>query len=484
MSTDAQILIGDCVERMREMLADSVDAIVTDPPYHLTTGKKGGSGPASVNLESPYGRARVTTGFMGMEWDGGDVAMRPETWAEALRVAKPGAHLLAFGGTRTFHRITCAIEDAGWEIRDCIMWVYGSGFPKSLDVSKAIDKAAGVEREDKFEGSFERHAGPTGNRKCDDCGKWLVSGSPCQCPRPQDEPQTESGKQWQGWGTALKPAWEPIIVARKPLVGTVAENVQLHGTGGINIDGCRIEFASDDDKSHVQEAVWKATKNDTYGKFHDNGEVLSGKDSTPDLGRWPANLIHDGSEEVLERFPQTESGKPAGFKTGGKLNTYGTFAGGIPVTGFGDAGSAARFFYCAKASQQDRDEGLDCAERRGGTEQFDSRWKDGTGEDRRPMRKNHHPTVKPTDLMRYLCRLVTPPGGLILDLFTGSGSTGKAARIEGFRFIGCEMNPDYAAIAEARIAGALRSVSATGAKPKPAPVVQAGQLSLFDRESA
>ena len=257
---------GDCRDVMKTMDADSIDSIVSDPPYGID--------------------------FMGKGWDHGVPGV--EFWKETIRVAKPGAYLLAFGGTRTFHRLTVAIEDAGWEIRDCVMWVYGSGFPKSHDVSKSIDKAAGIEREDKFEGSFERHAGPTGNKKCDKCGKWLVSGSPCQCPRPQDAPQSEAAAQWEGWGTALKPAWEPIIVARKPFIGTVAANVLVHGTGAINIDACRVE-------GEPTSGSGANMSNDVYGKYQD---VKVGKPNEVSVqGRWPANLIHDGSDEVTAGFP-------------------------------------------------------------------------------------------------------------------------------------------------------------------------------------
>jgi site-specific DNA-methyltransferase (adenine-specific) len=429
---------GDCREVMQTLHPESVDSIVSDPPYGLS--------------------------FMGKGWDHGVPGV--EFWTEALRVAKPGAHLLAFGGTRTYHRLACAIEDAGWEIRDCVMWVYGSGFPKSHDVSKAIDKAAGAERSDKFEGAFTRRAGPTGNKKCDDCGKWLVSGSPCQCPRPQDAPQTDAARQWSGWGTALKPAWEPIIVARKPLVGTVAENVVTHGTGAINVDGCRVGR----DKGDM--SGWSLT-----GSKASENRAMSGgnyaRDAKPDaVGRWPANLIHDGSEDVVGLFPVTKDGV-ASPNVNGK-EAYGGGFGGRHHPGYGSSGSAARFFYCAKASKADRDEGCEGLEERDRADQ--SAWvrkcnvcgdtfcdpktsKPHCGHDDFSFvspspRRNHHPTVKPTDLMRYLCRLVTPPGGVVLDPFTGSGSTGKAATLEGFRFIGIEREAEYVEIAKARIAAA------------------------------
>jgi DNA modification methylase len=406
---------GDCREVMATLDAESVDAIVSDPPYGLS--------------------------FMGKGWDHGVPGV--EFWTEALRVAKPGAHLLAFGGTRTYHRLACAIEDAGWEIRDCVMWVYGSGFPKSHDVSKAIDKASGEERSDKFEGAFTRRAGPTGNKKCDDCGKWLVSGSPCRCPRPQDAPATDAARQWSGWGTALKPAWEPIIVARKPLVGTVAENVLTHGTGGINVDGCRVAGPK-----HTQSTSHAGGQHGRYGSLPARGPQVDAGN-----GRWPANLIHDGSEEVVGLFPQANGNSnnshadcQAGF--GGRRRTMGGM-------GRADSGSAARFFYCAKASKADRDEGCEGLAAKNRLEDVGNKFTTvdyREGKTRDVMARNHHPTVKPTDLMRYLCRLVTPPGGVVLDPFTGSGSTGKAATLEGFRFIGIEREAEYVEIAKARIA--------------------------------
>lgn len=384
--TGVELYHGDCLEVLRGLPSDSIDAIVTDPPYGLTANKKGGTGVASVNLESPYGRARIGTGngtggFMGLKWDS-DVPP-VEVWVECLRVLKPGGHLLAFAGTRTQHRMAVRIEDAGFEIRDMIAWVYGSGFPKSLDVSKAIDKAAGAERE---------------KVRAQELGYTEVDGS---------DPATDDARQWQGWGTALKPALEPITVARKPLIGTVAENVLRHGTGGLNIDGCRVPGAKPDTTrgaSSKQSSM--AGTLGAQGRIEDDG-----------TGRWPANLIHDGSDEVLAAFPQAP-GQLARASTSDTQragqNAYGVMARGLNGQApRGDAGSAARFFYCAKASKADRDEGLDAladrivgmsgaaaaAAARG--EHYDNG--DG-GVNRTKVRKNHHPTVKPTDLMRYLCR--------------------------------------------------------------------------------
>jgi site-specific DNA-methyltransferase (adenine-specific) len=396
---ETTIIHGDCLEKLKELPDNSVDAIVTDPPYGLS--------------------------FMGKKWDY-DVPSQ-EIWVECLRVLKHGGHLLAFAGTRTQHRMAVRIEDAGFEIRDMIAWVYGSGFPKSLDVSKAIDKAAGAEREvigeivrgdvQKAKTSGVTMAAADANKNNESIWGYGVEKITA--------PATEAAKQWQGWGTALKPALEPITVARKPLIGTVAANVLAHGTGALNIDGCRVSS---------QESTVRVVSR-AFGSLHDGREKQGGEAGTygSDAGRWPANLIHDGNE-------------PADL-----------------------LGDAARFFYCAKASKRDRDEGLErftdkqaaglpmrSADGERGGEGLD-----GTKTDRLTVRKNFHPTVKPTDLMRYLCRLVTPPNGVVLDPFMGSGSTGKAATLEGFGFIGIEREAEYVEIAKARI-GAAANETHTG----------------------
>ncbi|HCF7590492.1 TPA: site-specific DNA-methyltransferase [Pseudomonas aeruginosa] len=394
--------LGDCLLVLKTFPDNSFDSVVTDPPYGLTTNKKGGTGVASVNLDSPYGRSRIGTGngaggFMGMKWDSNVPPV--EVWTECLRVLKPGGYLLAFAGTRTQHRMALRIEDAGFEIRDMIAWVYGSGFPKS----KNLD----------------------GDR--------------------------------QGWGTALKPALEPITVARKPLVGTIAANVLAHGTGALNIDGCRIP----------SEPMPPNTGAGGLPRRREDEQRGPGAVSQPHAaGRWPANLIHDGSEEVVVLFPaDAGAAAPVHRRNGDKFrNSYGAFRGDIDEGGStfqGDAGSAARFFYCAKASRRDRNEGCEHMERQpphwsSGSQNPGSFQADGTDK----TSQNNHPTVKPTDLMAYLVRLVTPPGGKVLDPFTGSGSTGKAAVREGFEFVGIEREPPYLAIAEARIAHELERVTA------------------------
>ena len=426
-----QLYHGDCLDVLPELEAGSFDSVVTDPPYGLS--------------------------FMGQGWDRG--VPGKEFWGEVLRVAKPGAHLLAFGGTRTHHRLMCAIEDAGWELRDTLMWVYGSGFPKSLDVSKAIDKAAGVERtrgERQWSG---------GQRRSGIMGENLGT----QTLVKYDLPVLPSAKQWHGWGTSLKPAWEPILLARKPLAGTVVANVLEHRTGALNVDGCRVG-------TNVE--TWPSSRRNGSGNGRTcalgSGGAYTATTGDAPAGRWPANLIHDGSEEVVGLFPENVKGGSHNIPKGWRgFNNNGKPTEAKQLGSYKDAGSAARFFkccldddpeddevrrlvYCAKASRADREDGLEEMEGRvqgvrGGEE-------DDLSEGKGPTRatRNHHPTVKPTALMRYLCRLVTPPGGIVLDPFAGSGSTGKGAVLEGFQFVGIELDAGYCEIASRRIAAAKR----------------------------
>lgn len=425
---------------MRALPDNSVDSIVTDPPYELTSARPGGRSPAT--------RGKVMKGFMGMEWDGSGIANNPVMWAEALRVLKPGGHLLAFSGSRTYHRMTCAIEDAGFEVRDQIMWVYGSGFPKSLDVSKAIDKAAGAVREMVRVDKIKNPPNLVGGVNNGGGGRpWQIEAAAKGFHEVAgDVPVTDAARQWEGWGTALKPAHEPICVARKPLIGTVAANVLAHGTGALNIDGCRVgnEERTYEPKGTSASAAMIRVPEHRAGKAGDEVTVS---------GRWPANLIHSGCPEVLALFPDAKGqqgvaktyGSPMGNAVYGAMN-HGTKN---PQPRIETETSAARFFYCAKTSKADRNEGLSDP---------GPQFKHGATLrqiENVPKAGNSHPTVKPTELMAYLCRLVTPPGGLILDPFMGSGSTGKAAMREGFRFIGCELSAEYLAIAEARISHEL-----------------------------
>jgi site-specific DNA-methyltransferase (adenine-specific) len=398
---------GDCREVMKTFGANCVDAIVTDPPYGLEFMGKEWDRLWDKRANTEYRRKGFGAGVLSAPvYEAGIKAQQWHyAWAiEALRVAKPGAHLLAFGGTRTFHRLACAIEDAGWEIRDCVMWLYGSGFPKSLDVSKAIDKAAGVEREVIGIRPDKSRASKFGG------GETAVT--------LDSLPATSSAREWSGWGTALKPAWEPIIVARKPLEGTVAENVQKHGTGAMNIDGCRV---GTEERFNPPTTKGETVALGSFAMCNGQGSVVQ--------GRWPANLIHDGSDEVVKRFPDT------GISSGGKgAASMRSALGGVVYSGgyahdrlgqnaggLGDSGSAARFFYTAKASSCERGD------------------------------ENTHPTVKPVALMKYLIKLVTHSGGIVLDPFMGSGSTLAAARRMRMRCVGIEVSDEYIAFAVKRL---------------------------------
>jgi DNA modification methylase len=366
---------GDCRYILTEYAAtgEQFDSVVTDPPYHLTSVVKrfGGSAAKPPTL-GVYGRS--SSGFMGKNWDGGDIAFQPETWRAVYDVMKPGAYLLAFGGTRTWHRMAVAIEDAGFDIRDCVLWLYGTGFPKSHDTSKAIDQHLGAERPiiGTRAGLSTKQTRSAGTAVYGDYAGSLgvVTG-----------PATPEAAAWQGWGTALKPAWEPIIMARKPIPGTIAANVLAHGVGAINIDASRVPYTGDS-------GSWGAGRSE--GSCWAPGST--GRASAPEgrrdaAGRWPANVIHDGSAEVLDSFPAGES----------------------------------RFFYSAKATAADR-------------------------------AGSKHPTVKPLSLLRYLCRMITPPGGRVLDPFAGSGTTLQAAAEAGFRSVGIEREAEYQEDIRRRIA--------------------------------
>lgn len=429
---------GDCLDVIKAMPDNSIDSIVTDPPYGLSnhSTKEITDCLQAWILGKEYHQKK--TGFMGHSWDGW--VPGPEVWRECLRVLKPGGYLLAFAGTRTMDLMSMAIRLGGFELRDNIgyaheeesevggapimAWAHGNGFPKSLNVSKAIDKAAGADRkvigqrkhptlrdQDKLaEQAGAAHGGNNWNRE------WDLT-----------DPTTEAAKKWEGWGTALKPAWEPIIIARKPLQGTVAENVLKYVTGALNIEACRVES---------------------------EGSVLN--------GRFPANLVHDGSDTVVSLFPESK-GQLAKTSisqfTNMKTHVYGDRKRCTdPVSPRGDAGSAARFFYCAKTSSKDRHEG--CGTAHSGIPHGSTYRQIENLRNAGQLKGNNHPTVKPTPLMRYLVRLVTPPGGTSMDPFVGSGSSGKAAILEGFSFIGIDKDESSCEIAEARCAYAYKGRNA------------------------
>ena len=482
---------GDCLEVLKTLEAESVHAVVTDPPYAL--------------------------GFMGATWDtinSKEFQEWNQKWAEeCLRVLKPGGYILAFGATRTFGRLQCAIEDAGFEVRDTISWVYAQGFPKSQDISKQIDKMHGAEREFIRENPNSRHGEYESNL-------FNREKSGFHQKNPITAPASDEAKQWEGWGTALKPAMELIVMARKPLSEkTVVKNVLKHGTGALNIDACRIPLAGETSPSPERRKAAKKSGNfgedgatfkdgrtlETYtelrsgedeGRYpanvaHDGsdevirsfpkgetkrihkgkipigysgdlpdskGKGIEWEDSTE--GRFPANVAHDGSREVIENFPNAKAGGSVDELPEKHMNVYGKYEMVPEFTSYADDGSASRFFYCSKASRAEREAGLD------GLEEKDMAMGNGANvaiqkgesyEGRKggfnsiKKRKNIHPTVKPVSLMRWLVKLVTPPNGTVLDPFTGSGTTGVACQMEGFDFIGIEKELEYIEIANTRI---------------------------------
>ena len=429
------LINNDCIEAMKEMWDNTVDAIVTDPPYEL--------------------------GFMGKSWDSTGIAFSTEVWEEALRVLKPGGHLIAFSGSRTYHRMAVAIEDAGFEIRDQIMWVYGSGFPKSMNISKAIDGQILTGKSNSGAIRFTNENRPGEGRIGVSLPvNGIASDEMAEARVTNNNPATQEGEQWQGWGTALKPAHEPMVLARKPVVGTIANNVLTYGVGGLNIDASRVGNDGGGTNCTNRDENGNCVGHENAGRST-SGATIHAAESNG--GRWPANFIHDGSAEVAEMFPETKatgSGKVSGFRKGGASeNSVGLAGKKSAADGFSDSGSAARFFYCAKTSKRDRNEGLDGFEAK---RDHDGRAEGKVGGDNPRNRTNasklnHHPTVKPTSLMQYLVRLVTPPNGTVLDPFMGSGSTGKACAYEGFDFIGIDQSTEYAEIARARINFALEN---------------------------
>jgi len=409
------IITGDSLQELKKLPPNSIDSVVTDPPYGLS--------------------------FMGKAWDY-DVPTK-ELWIEVLRVLKPGGYLLAFAGTRTQHRMAVNIEDAGFEIRDMIAWIYGSGFPKSHNIGKAVDKQQGNDREVTGEREVPDIRGDAYGTMND------KQGGSYNSLKIQD---TKGNSPYEGWGTALKPALEPITVARKPFKGNVANNVLEWGTGGINIDGSRVG-SEQITQTRTQMKTWREKEGRTdIPESADNSQ-------THTQGRFPANLIHDGSDEVVGLFPDTKSGKPGIKRQGNNGAAYGAESrpAGTQMSGIGDSGSAARFFYCAKASKSERNKGLEGFEAKIATQRMNAsteRYEEGrepTPRAEQSKSQNTHPTVKPVRLMQYLVKLVTPVGGTCLDPFNGSGTTGIAAKLENFEYIGIELDPEYVKLSEARI---------------------------------
>jgi DNA modification methylase len=436
-----KILKGNSLDLLPTLADNSIDAIVTDPPYEL--------------------------GFMGKTWDNSGIAYSLELWQQCLRVLKPGGHLLAFSGSRTYHRMVVSIEDAGFEIRDMISWISNKTFPKSLNISKAIDKAAGAEREviGKHSAPAGKSAVMTGSRTVTEAGFWARGDTDVDITAPA----TDEAKQWDGWGTGLKPTVEPIVMARKLVEGTVANNVLTYGTGGLNIDASRIGFTSEQDIANYEfnnNGVNRMTKDEGEALgLHNGGWKIKKQERQSPQGRWPANLILDEytAELLDEQSGQTKPSKGRTGKVGGQQGLYENghspdYESTWPTD---NGGGASRFFYVAKASKRDRNEGLEhlpleqVAFGGHGNNEPDGM----TQQLVHAPRQNFHPTVKPTALMQYLVKLITPPGGTVLDPFTGSGSTGKAAILEGFDFIGIELTEDYWPIIEGRLKHAEAKVA-------------------------
>ena len=456
-----KIINGNSLEVLDTFEENSIDAIITDPPYEL--------------------------GFMGKGWDKSGIAYNVELWKKALRVLKCGGYLLAFGGSRTFHRIACAVEDAGFEIRDTIMWLYGSGFPKSMNIGLMLDKKNGI---DNRTGEIRTNGNKGGgiNTFDDDNYVW----------KNQFDVR-KATNEWASWGTQLKPAFEPIIVARKPVEGSIVDNVIKYGVGGINIDECRVPLESNykaPKRSQESQDYVNSRKGQTQCDLGGKGENAGANE----LGRFPANVIHDGSDDVLKDMPV---GSTTGHRSEESINnciesrkvkkgnSQCDIGGDIDhITEYTDSGSASRYFYCAKASKKDRDGGLIGFEEKqvgslaGGDNNKEEL--DDVSQRFRTIKKNIHPTVKPVELMQYLVRLVSPKGATILDIFNGSGSTGKAVMFENrerdanYKYIGIELDPEYCKISESRIDYALNKYEYDMIQDIKQEEERTGQLSLFD----
>lgn len=425
-----ELLLGNCLDRLKDLEDNSIDAIVTDPPYGLS--------------------------FMGKKWDYDVPSV--DIWKECLRVLKPGGHLLSFAGTRTQHRMAVNIEDAGFEIRDMLAWVYGSGFPKSLNIGKAIDKIQGNEREvvERNIAYPDSDCWSTPNKNKGSESTIWQKGEGEEFGKGGVIKTTKGTSEWEGFGTSLKPALEPITLARKPIEKglSIAENCLKWGVGGINIDGCRVGYTDGTTEKQIRR---KYTGNNEGNNSVTNNfgvkEIKMTSESTL-TGRFPANLIHDGSDEVVGLFPQTKSGTAVRHNSGG--NTFGGDSVKPPMEdlGYSDSGSASRFFYCAKASKRERNIGCEGLEKRAGGSNAKGYTQDvARGLDRNRPVANFHPTVKPLALMEYLVKLVSREGQVVLDPFMGSGTTGMACERLDREFVGIEMIPEYMEIAKCRIEG-------------------------------
>ena len=425
------IFHGDSVEKLKDLEDNSVDSVVSDPPYGLK--------------------------FMGKKWD--YEVPKIKVWQEVLRVLKPGGHALVACGTRTQHRMAVNLEDAGFEIRDIVAWIYGSGFPKSLNIGKAVDKLQGNEREEYIDEDFLRRNPDSGASERGITNARHLDGEKASV-------RSKGKSLYEGWGTALKPAMELWTLCRKPLEeNTVVENILKHGTGGLNIDGCRVG---------TNEDTHRVIKVPRFKNKYANGEGYDGRNEEGiwegggnELGRFPANLIHDGSDEVVGMFPTTKSVQSMRGLSGrhdvSSPETQNIKSYTNTLRGHNDSGSASRFFYCAKASKSERNKGLEEFEKKKSAWELE-REEHHNGQISEAQerfiktepRANNHPTVKPISLMRYLCKLITPPTGTVLDPFMGSGSTGIACKLEGFNFIGIEKEEEYVKIAQARIEGCVK----------------------------
>ena len=406
------IINDDCIKHLKTLKDNTFDSCVTDPPYHLASiVKRFGPGQKPINNhDTKIGRDgpfhKIARGFMGQTWDGGDIAFNTKLWKQVYRVLKPGAHVLSFAAPRNYHRMAVAIEDSGFEIRDQIMWLYGSGFPKSHNIGKFVDKIKGNKRVKTGQVKTHKQKGIAVAEKRGE----ILAGSH---GRDVKEELTIGNSEWEGWGTALKPAHEPIVVARKPIEGSNVKNVLKYGTGAINIDECRVDGDKPKKWTKPRGGIWKTDKN-AKADLVDN-----------EKGRFPANVIHDGSEEVLDEFEKygdTKSTGGGGDKTfwyDKKVGT--TTTKEYPkLVGYGDVGSPAKFFYSPKASKKEK----------GDTE---------------------HPTVKPVELMKYLVRLVTRKEGIVLDPFAGTGTTGEAALLQNRKYYMIEKNKKYFKDIEKRV---------------------------------